>query len=69
MTHPARNRVTDYASKPVLRRTVADARSVLEEHGLTIAAIELAPGGIVRILTPESAGDEFAQWDKSGKLG
>lgn len=65
----AHARIGDYASKPVVRRTLEQAR----ELGIEVAGFELAPGGVIRVFDkaafPAPPKDEFEEWEQSGKLG
>lgn len=60
--------VSQYASKPALRQAVEQARDL----GIDVAGIELAPGGIIRILGaaafPAPPKDEFEKWEREGRL-
>ena len=66
MTRPAR--LAEYARLPALKRELARAR----ELGLDVAGYEVAPGGVIRILTPAAFAaapkDEFEELLQEGKL-
>lgn len=68
-TSPKPPKVTEYARLPALRKAMDDMRKL----ELDVAAVELAPGGVIRILTskafPSAPKDEFEAWEQSGRLG
>ena len=58
-----------YPTKAKVLAAVSNAR----EAGLDVAAIEVAPDGSIRILSPAAfpaaPRDEFEAWEQAGKLG
>jgi hypothetical protein len=65
---PRATTLSAYPGKCVIRRAVENAR----ELGLDVAAIEVAPGGVIRILTPaafaQAPKDDFEALVQEGKL-
>ena len=61
--------ISDYPSKPVIRRAIEQAR----ELGIDVAGYEVAPGGVIRVFGPGAIAapprDEFEEWEQKGKLG
>lgn len=61
-------KLSDYASKPALKRAVEQARDL----GLDPVGFEVAPGGVIRIFGaaafPVPPKDEFEQLEREGKL-
>lgn len=58
-------KISEYATKPIVRRTVEQAR----ELGLDVAGFEIAPGGVIRVFDraafpapAEQGGNDFDRW-------
>jgi hypothetical protein len=51
--------------KYALQRAITRAVRALQDAGLEVGGVEIAPGGLIRVLTKDSAkADPFSDWQK-----
>lgn len=60
--------MTAEPDKYALQRAITRAIKALQDAGLEVGGVEIAPGGMIRVLTKDAAKvDAFAEWQNRRK--